>query len=462
MIIDRVMIIDRARLKQLFHKERALFSARTPTSSSHHHETKKHWLGGVPMHWMQDWPTPHPLFVKSAQGVTLTDVDQHTYIDFCLGDTGAMFGHSPPAIARTLIEAAQNGYTYMLPTPDVAAVGAALDRIFGLPFWQTAITATDANRSVIRWARAMTGRSKILVFNGCYHGAVDDTFIRLENGKTSNRPGLIGQVQDLTTNSVMIEFNDFSAVEEALKSGDIAVVLTEPALTNIGMVEPAEGFLQHLRDVTRQYGSLLALDETHTISYGLGGYTKAFDLQPDFITMGKPVAGGLPAAVFGFSADVAAAMQHVMDTKVSGYSGMGTTLSGNALTLAVMQTMLNEVMTEANYAHMLAMAEELRDGLQMALPAGLPWSILQVGARVEFVFANPAPTNGTEAAAAMDHELSSCIHLYLLNRGVMITPFHNMMLTCPETQAVHIDLLISEFSNCLTDLSDQRILTHAA
>jgi glutamate-1-semialdehyde 2,1-aminomutase len=456
------MMLDRARLANMYQEECAVFTKRTPASQAAFQNTQQHWLGGVPMHWMQDWPTPHPLFVASARDVTLCDIDGNTYTDFCLGDTGAMFGHSPAAVAAALEQGAANGLTYMLPTADVDAVGVALARIFGLPFWQTTLTATDANRSVIRWSRAITGRPKVLVFNGCYHGAVDDTFICLENGQTHNRPGLVGQVQDLTVNSVVVEFNDFEAVERALTAGDIAAVLTEPALTNIGMVEPADGFLRHLRDATRTHGTLLVLDETHTISHSLGGYTKAYDLQPDFITMGKPIAGGLPAAVFGFSSAVAEEIRRVTRQKASGYSGMGTTLSGNALTLKTMRAVLEQVMTQSHYDHMLGMARKLHAGLAASLPHALPWCILQVGARIELVFANPAPVNGTQAKNAMQHDLSSLIHLYLLNRGIMITPFHNMMLVCPATQANHVDMLVTEFRNCLNALFDQRILNDAA
>lgn len=456
------MNIDRVNLRRLHARETDTFCRRTPASLALSQQAAQHWPGGVPMHWMRDWPTPHPLFVSTATGATLTDVDGNSYADFCLGDTGAMFGHAPEPLVRVLADAAAHGLTYMLPHENAVQVGAALSAMFGLPFWQTTITATDANRSVIRWARAITGRKKLLVFNGCYHGAVDDVFVHLKNGTLAHRPALIGQVYDLTEHTKMVEFNDFAAVTAALQDGDVAAVLTEPALTNIGMVEPADGFLQHLRDVTRETGSLLILDETHTISYGRGGYTAGLSLQPDFITMGKPVAGGLPAAVYGFTSDMAAAMQRVQAERPPGYSGIGTTLSGNALTLAAMRVTLETLMSAENYAYMTSLAATLRQKLHAAQPQPMPWQVLQVGSRVEFVFANPAPRNGTEAQAAMDAELESFMHLYLLNRGVIITPFHNMMLVCPSTTDGQVKQLADAFENCLADLLNTRTLTHAA
>ena len=265
-------------------RERAKFTAANPTSAALAKEARRHWFSGVPMHWMLDWGTPFPLFVRSASGARFTDVDGHEYIDFCLGDTGSMFGHSPAPVAAMLAARGSQGLTTMLPAEDSVAVGAELARRFGLPVWQTATTASDANRFVLRWTRGLTGRSKILVFNGCYHGAVDETFVRLSNGRPVHRRGLIGQVVDLTANTVVVEFNDLDAVEAALKDGDIACVITEPALTNIGMVLPQPGFLEALRAVTRKHGTLLVIDETHTISTGYGGYTREHKLEPDILT----------------------------------------------------------------------------------------------------------------------------------------------------------------------------------
>ena len=243
----------------------------------------QHFLYGVPMHWMNDWGKPAPLFVEKATGNHFTCADAIHYTDFCLGDTGAMFGHSPPSVASAIAEQASKGFTTMLPSILAPSVGEALSDFFALPYWQLATTATDANRFVLRWARAVTNRKKILVFDGCYHGTVDDTMLDVIDQKAENRTSLLGQVQDLTLHAVAVPFNDLAAVEHALKQGDIAALLTEPALTNCGMVLPEDGFIQGLRALCTKYGSLLILDETHTISTGHGGWANAYKITPDFL-----------------------------------------------------------------------------------------------------------------------------------------------------------------------------------
>jgi len=441
-------------ISTMLERERALYNTRNPKSQSLAEESRRHWINGVPMHWMLDWSTPFPLFVANATGSTLKDVDGHDYNDFCLGDTGSMFGHSPAAVASAVAAQANNGLTYMLPTEDVAVVGDLLAAKFGLPYWQVATTATDANRFVIRWCRGITGRDKILVFNGCYHGSADDTFVRLRDGRPIHRPGLIGQVYDLTQHTKVVEFNDIPALERALAAKDVACVITEPALTNIGMVLPEPGFLDALQRLTRENGTLLVIDETHTISTGYGGYTRTYGLAPDFLTIGKPIAGGIPCSVYGCTEEVMLRMREASKRAGSGYSGMGTTLSANALALKAMRVNLEQVMTRQAYDHMLPLAEYLAAGLTGAIDKrGLPWHVSQVGARAEFVCAPQRPRNGTEAMAAMHGALEHVIHLYLLNRGVIIAPFHNMMLVCPETTKAQADHLIETLGECLDTLT---------
>lgn len=442
----------------MIERERRRFEDANPASRALAAQARQHWFNGVPMHWMLDWGTPFPLFVRQASGARFTDVDGHDYVDFCLGDTGSMFGHSPAPIAEVLARQGARGLTYMLPSEDAAAVGSELARRFGLPFWQSATTATDANRFVLRWARGITGRNKILVFNGCYHGTVDETNVRLANGRPIHRPGLIGQAVDLTANTAVVEFNDLDGLERALKAGDIACVITEPALTNIGMVLPEPGFHDGLRRLTRRYGTLLAIDETHTISTGPGGYTRAHGLEPDFFVLGKPVAGGIPCAVYGFTADVAERMERLLRTREPGHTGMGTTLSGNALVMAAMRANLEQVMTQAAYDHMLPLSRKLADGVANAIARhSLPWHVSNVGARAEFVCGPTPPRNGTEAMAAMHGDLELAIHLFLLNRGVVIAPFHNMTLVCPQTSGADVERLVAVLGACLDQLlSDEQ------
>lgn len=442
-----------AAIRAMIERERDRFAFANPRSRERAGRAARHWLHGVPMHWMLDWATPFPLFVAEAQGATLVDADGHRYADFCLGDTGAMFGHSPEPVVAALRRQADRGLTAMLPGEDVAIVGELLAKRFGLPFWQAATTATDANRFVLRLARGLTGRPKLLVFNGCYHGTVDETFVRLKDGRPIHRPGLVGQALDLTTHTKVVEFNDLPALEAALAPGDVACVITEPALTNIGMVLPEAGFHAGLRELTRRAGTLLVIDETHTISTGPGAYTRALDLDPDFFVLGKPIAGGIPGAVFGFTAELADRLTRLWATKEPGHSGLGTTLSGNPLVMAAMRANLEQVMTDAAYAHMLALSGRLADGVAALMrERGLPWHMSNVGARAEFVCAPRPPKNGTEAAAAMQGDLEHAIHMYLLNREILIAPFHNMTLVCPATTAADVDRLVDTLRDGLDEL----------
>ncbi|MBP6013398.1 MAG: aspartate aminotransferase family protein [Alphaproteobacteria bacterium] len=437
-------------------RARDRFAAAHPKSKALAERAKASLFDGVPMHWMADWPTPFPLFVARANGARFKDVDGNEYVDFCLGDTGTMFGHSPPAVADAIREQAGRGYTTMLPSEDAVWVGDELARRFGLPFWQVAATATDANRYALRWARAVTGREKILVFDGCYHGTVEETMVRLQDGKTVPRPGQLGNIADVARTTRVVEFNDLAALEKTLAPGEIAAVLAEPAMTNIGMVLPDPGFHDALRTLTRKYGTLLIIDETHTISTGPGGYTKAFDLKPDMFVLGKPVAGGIPCAVFGFTADVATRMEAARTAASAGghgHSGMGTTLSANAFAMHAMRANLAHVMTDAAYAHMTSLAEHLSANLHSLITKHqLPWVTTQIGARTEFQFCAKPPRTGREAEAAFHDELEKCIHLALLNRGVMITPFHNMILVCPQTTADDVDRLLRALDETIGEL----------
>ena len=449
---DRLRGLDRTRLQSFVQRETARFIAAHPRSAAAS-SAARGFYAGVPMHWMLDWPSPFPLAVAEARGAMLRTVDGDQLDDFCLGDTGSMFGHSPAPVLRALERQAARGFTYMLPTEDAYAVGHLLQARFGLPHWQVATTASDANRFALRLARAVTGRKRVLVINGCYHGAVDETYVELHNGKARNRPGLIGQATDLTELTRVVEFNDLGGLEAALADQSVAVVMAEPVMTNCCMVLPDPGYHDALREITRRTGTLLLIDETHTISTGWGGYTQAFCLEPDMFVVGKPIAGGTPASVWGFTDAIAARWDEIRRTKSSGHSGLGTTLSANALAMALMRTALEEVMTEVAYAHMETLAARLSDGLSAVITQHhLPWHVVRVGARVEFVCAPGPLRNGSEAADAHCPPIEAAIHLGLVNRGCLIAPFHNMMLVCPATQAVQVDRLVDAFGAVLSDL----------
>jgi glutamate-1-semialdehyde 2,1-aminomutase len=441
--------------KKMLLTERQSFLQLHPRSAELSKSASQHFLYGVPMHWMGDWGTPVPLFVERANGAHFTCTDGIEYTDFCLGDTGAMFGHSPPAVANAIKNQAEKGFTTMLPSVLATNTGEALEACFNLPFWQLATTATDANRFVLRWARAVTQRKKLLVFDGCYHGTVDDTMVDVINSKTINRASLLGQVYDLALHTVAVPFNDLAAVENALKTNEFAALLTEPALTNCGMVLPEDGFIEGLRALCTKYNTLLILDETHTISTAHGGWAKAHNITPDFLVVGKPIAGGLPAAAYGFSAEMTARMQAAKDAAQSGHSGIGTTLSGNMMTLAAIHATLTETATEAAYKHILNLAAKLEVQLTASINAHkLPWNVTRLGARLELQFCTTSPKNAEQAREAQNDAIESAIHLYLLNRGALLTPFHNMMLICPATTEADLNKLVQVFNACLKELCD--------
>jgi len=449
--------IDAGRASAFLAHERAAFVAAHPASAELARQAAESLLFGVPLHWMRDWGTPFPLHVQHACGAEVTDADGHVLADFCLGDTGAMFGHAPPPVAAAVAHQATRGYTAMLATQDAVLVGEQLTQRFGLPYWQFALSATDANRYVVRWIRAATGRRKILVFNGCYHGTIEDVFVDLVDGQPVQRDSLLGQVHNLLDHTVVVEFNDLPALAAALAGGDVACVLAEPVMTNIGMVLPEPDFWAQAQNLIRQHGTLLVMDETHTISSGPGGYARAHGIVPDALVLGKPVAGGVPSAVYGMSAALAARAVQAKQDAPPGHSGIGTTLTGNMLAMAAMRATLTEVMTPAAYAHMLALAQQLADGLRRVIAEHrLAWCVTQVGARVEFQFAPQPPRNGTEAGHMLDPALEHLIHLGLLNRGVLITPFHNMLLVSPATTHAHIAQLLGSLDEVLGAITPRR------
>jgi glutamate-1-semialdehyde 2,1-aminomutase len=445
--------VRKDRLEALAAREAARFAQNRPKAARAMAQGAGVFVGGVPMHWMADWPMPHLPLIDKAQGARITDIDGHEIDDFCLGDTGSMFGHSPAPVARAIRHQARRGLTYMLPTEAALEAGRLLTERFGAFRWQIATTATDANRFALRVARAVTGRPKVLVFNGCYHGTVDETFVTLDKGRTITRPGLLGQFADLAESAVCCEFNDLAGVEAALKQGDVAAVLTEPVMTNSCMVLPEAGFHDRLRALTRQYGALLMIDETHTISSGLGGYTRVHSLSPDMFIVGKCVAGGMPTAVWGMTEEVTGRYLTVNASRASGHSGMGTTLSANPMQFACLVANLSEVMTAGAYARMEKGAERLSHGLAAVIDRHrAPWHVVRVGARVEFICAPGPLRNGAEAATAHQPAVEAALQTGLLNRGSLIAPFHNMMLVSPATRKRQIDRLVAGFDALLSDL----------
>ncbi|MBI4942351.1 MAG: aminotransferase class III-fold pyridoxal phosphate-dependent enzyme [Actinobacteria bacterium] len=447
--------IDRGRLATLLDRERSAYTAAHPRSAELF-GAADHLFGRVPMTWMAKWSGGFPLYLDTAHGNTITDVDGRSYVDFALGDTGAMAGHSPAATVAAVRERLEvgGGVTTMLPTADAEWVAAELSRRFALPLWSFSLTATDANRWAIRLARIATRRPKILVFSYCYHGSVDEVFaVPGPDGVAVARPGNAGPPVPMDLTTRVVEFNDAEALEGELAHGDVAAVLMEPAMTNIGIVLPEPGFLERVRELCTAAGTLLMIDETHTFSAGWGGATTAWGLQPDIFVIGKSIGGGIPSGAYGISEDVARLVGADPDADLVDVGGVGGTLAGNALSVSAMRATLEHVLTPAAFDGMIALATRFTEGVQATIDrTGVAWSVQQLGARSEYRFASPAPTSGTASAASGDDELDEYVHLYMANRGVLITPFHNMALMCPTTTAEDVDLHTEVFAACVDEL----------
>jgi glutamate-1-semialdehyde 2,1-aminomutase len=440
-------MIERANLKRLNEVEEERFLARTPKSRERFEAAKMVMPGGVPMSWMTKWPGKYPLFVASAKGAHFTDVDGNEYIDLCLGDTGSMTGHSPVATVAAIKSQIERGMTAMLPTDDSVAVSSELARRFGLPLWQFTVSATDANRHAIRYSRLITGKQKVVVIDRCYHGSVDETFATLDkSGNTVMREGNIGAPVPLDVTTRVVEFNNLDAMEKALAAGDVAAILIEPAMTNVGIVLPESGYLSAVGELAKKYGAVWIIDETHTISVGPGGMTADLGLKPDMLTIGKAIGGGIPTGTFGMTNEIAALIAKKTEREVIDTGGIGGTLAGNALSLAAMKATLTEVLTESNFAKMIALGNRWCDGVDAAIKEfGLPWHCNRLGARGEYLFQASAPRTGREAADAGDFELEQYIHLRLLNDGFLLTPFHNMALMSPDTTEADVDAHTAAF-----------------
>ena len=424
--------INRSCLDDALASERDLFASRHPRSYESSLRAQQHLVTGVPMPWMTRWPGGFPIFFEEAHGAHFVDIDGNDYVDFCLGDTGAMTGHGLSQVTEALAARARRGITTMLPSTDAEVIGDELTARFGLPKWQFAMTATDANRFVLRYARQLTGRPKIAVMDWCYHGTVDETLVIMdEHGNTISRPGAIGPQVDPALTTRVVPFNDADALERALSYGDVACILMEPALTNIGIVLPQPGYLDEVRQITRRHGVLLVIDETHTICAGPGGCTRAWNLDPDFFVIGKPIGGGMPAAVYGMTNEVADKLEPYLRSDGVDVSGVGGTLTGNALALAAVRATLSTTLRQVDFDHMIPLATRWTDGVREGYERhGLPWHVQQLGCRAEFWFC-PPPVNGAQAASAIDGELDAFMHLFALNRGILLTPFHNMALLSP-------------------------------
>jgi len=453
-----------ATIETLLDAEQARFRDSHPRSAEAWRKGQQHFLYGGPSHWMRRWAGGFPLYVEAAQGARIRDIDGREYADFCLGDTGAMCGHTPQAVLRAAQHQLARGTTMMLPTEDSLWVGEELSRRFGLPYWTLTTSATDANRGAIRIARMITGRNKVLVFSGCYHGGVEEAHVEIRNGRIGLRNMIHPNGVDHGEISRVVEFNDLAGLEAALAAGDVACVLTEPVMTNFGMIPPAVGFHAELRALTRRTGTVLMIDETHTISSGPGGYTALHGLEPDVIIAGKAIAGGIPAGVFGVSQEIAERLWKLVPkvnprVRQSAHLGIGGTLAGNALTVATMRAVLEEVLTPANYATMIELATRLAcDARAIIRGNDLPWHVTQVGARAEIMFMANPPRNGADVIAGRRGTLETLLHAFYLNEGILVTPFHTMFLMCPATESTDVVRHAGVFARFVAMLRDAKVI----
>ncbi len=437
-----MMRIDREKLKVQMATEIELFEKNHPKSGELFRNAQDSLLQGVPMNWMTKWAGSYPLFVANAKGAHFQDVDDNDYLDLCLGDTGSMIGHAPDAAVKAITEYAKQGTTFMLPTEDAIWNGAELSRRFGMKYWQFSTSATDANRFALRLAREVTQRPKIICYNWCYHGTVDETVAIIDEatGKTIAKPGSLGPQCDPAITTKVIEWNDIQALEDALKDGDVAAVLAEPVMTNCGIVLPDAGYHDELRRLTREYGTILIIDETHTICAGVGGCTKEMGLEPDIVVVGKTIAAGIPTAAYGFTEELGRKAAAAIPPELCDIGGIGGTLAANALSMHVMKAVLGEILTQEFYDKNIPLATRFNEGVQSVISEfDLPWNTVQLGCRTEYWFRKEPARNGGQAEAAVDFELDQYMHLASLNRGILMTPFHNMALICAETTEADID-----------------------
>ena len=446
--------LDRARLADLMAAELARFAADHPRSEALHHRARASLLDGVPMPWMVKWAGPFPLYVDVAAGAHFTCVDGHDYIDFCLGDTGAMAGHGPAPTIAAVERQLRRGITHMLPTEDAAWVGEELTRRFGVGSWQFALSASDANRWALRLAREVSSRSRVAVHDHCYHGSVDEAIAMLDGaGRVVPVRGSVGPQVDVARTTRVVEFNDIDGLAATLSDGDVAAVLFEPALTNVGIVLPEPGYHDAVREITRRTGTILIIDETHTICAGPGGATGAWGLEPDMVVIGKTIGGGIPSAAYGFSPELAERVRGSIAAQDSDVGGVGGTLAGYALSLAATRATLGEVLTADAFERMIPLAERWEAGVNEAIAAAdMPWHVTRLGARAEYHFMPDPPRTGAEQWANSDPDLERFLHLWAMNRRILMTPFHNMALMSPATTAADVDRHSDVFAQAIEAL----------
>ena len=411
--------LDRGRIQHIKDREDAAFVAARPRSAELWANAKRSMPNGVAMSWLRTSYDHPPLFVAEGKGARLRDVDGHEYSDFNIADLSMFGGYAAEPVVEAIARHAASGTQFMLPNEDASWVAEELGRRFGMPKWQFTLSATHANIEAIRVARALTGRDKVLFFDGKYHGHFDQALVDLQDGQLVPEEG--GLPRDVTSQTKIVQFNDPDALRAALDPRDVAIVIAEPAITNnVGLLLPEPGFHDAVRTVTRETGTVLAYDETHTQIVGPGGLTKLWGLEPDVVTTGKSIASGVPLGAYGMTEEVADILERPagrFDEKEA--IATGGTLFGNPLSMAAARATMAEVLTDEAYAHTQLLGARLADGIEKIVrDAELPWTVHRFWPRSGVTFAPEMPHNALEAYAAKDILLTLTSRVYLANRGV--------------------------------------------
>ncbi len=442
------MRLNEANLLELRDKERTLFQRKIPRSQTLHERSRRLMPHGVPNSWMAGFYPGTEIFAARGAGAYFEDADGNRYLDMTQCDLSMACGFGPPPIARAVAERFAAGSHFLLPTEDAIEVCRLLTARFGLPAWQFTLSASAANTEAIRIARLATGHDKVLIFAGKYHGHLDDTLV--EPGAPEHH----GLPRGIEQRTVVVPFNDLAAVEAALREGDIACILAEPVMTNIGVIHPDAGFLDGLRALSRQYGALLVIDETHTQVACFGGFTRKWRLDPDILTLGKCVGGGVPIGVYGLTEDLKALVENNTEpTVASGKTlAVGGTTYGNALNMAAARAALEHVLTEENYARVEALGARLADGIDALIAErNLPWRAHRLGNRSGLCLNKTLPRNATEAATAISQTLNHAARAFMANRGV----WEPIYIHGPSVSFAHTEDDVQAYLGVLGDFLDR-------
>ena len=448
----RALRLDLGKLDSLREREVARFRARIPRSRALYEQSRRLMPSGVPSSWMAAFYPGTEIFVSRGAGARFEDVDGNSYLDMTQSDLSMVCGFGPEAVTRAVAQRFAAGSHFLLPTEDAIAVCGLLASRFGMPFWQFTLSASAANTEAIRIARLATGRDKVLLFAGKYHGHIDETLVTVK--AEVGEPGHHGLPRGVEQHTIIVPFNDLDAVEAALRQGDVACILAEPVMTNMGVIHPDDGFLSNLRALTRRMGALLIIDETHTQVAAFGGFTRAWRLEPDILTLGKCVGGGVPIGAYGLTAELSDLVERNTEPRVvDGKTlAIGGTTYGNALNMAAARAALESVLTEAGYERVARLGAVLADGIdRLIAQRDLPWRAYRLGNRSGICLDRTLPRNAAEAARCVSNPLNHAMRPFMANRGI----WEPIYIHGPSASFAHTDADIATYLGALDALLDR-------